>query len=263
MKTDLQLFQESGMDFQEQIKYRALYACYLSSLYKIPFCAHYVMKERDDYGHDYFNGFLHGLCIAQDNPLLCSRFIAITPFMEAVDWYLCISINDEVINLATQNIPLNIKSEVEEKFEILKNSYRINVNHIFSFAGKFNISQTSQNDDFCLYALSFAYQNQLKSIPLQIITSSTSQYCVVHALGFVDGLHMALGDGFKCTFDIENNFINDIYIDKEYFKTFTRANILDKNIKHNMRVDGVLDYIEYQVNIWKNLNAKVQTSRNV
>lgn len=30
-----------------------------------------------------------------------------------------------------------------------------------------------------------------------------------------------------------------------------------------MRVDGVLDYIEYQVNIWKNLNAKVQTSRDV
>ena len=214
MKTDLQIFQMSGIDFQNQLTNMAIYACYLSSQYKIPFCAHNIIEERDDYGHEFLNGFLHGICLEQNNLIVCSRFIAFIPFQETIDYYLCKTINQNIANKTQQQLSAENKKSLETKFEFLKQLYTSEVNHIFTFSNGFDINRTSLNDDICLYALLYAQRNQIYSIPQQIL-AVTPYYSLVAAYGFTEGLKIVLKKDFTCTFDFEANHIKEIKISEE------------------------------------------------
>lgn len=246
MKTDLQIFQEGGKDFQNQLTNMAIYACHLSSRYGVPFCAHDIIEERDDYRHDYLNGFLHGICMAQDKQIVCSRFIAIIPFRETLDYYLCVSIDQESVNVADYALPHEHKQNLISRFELLKNTYTVNVNNIFSFAGELNINNTSLNDDICLYTILYSCRNHKYSIPQQVL-AVTPYYSFVAAYGFTEGLKVVLGKDFNCSFDVEDNFIKEIRITDEYFHNYSRDNLLQKYYKHNMYIKGILDYIEAQI----------------
>lgn len=250
MKTDLQLFQMSGVDFQHQLTNMAIYACYLSSQYGLPFCAHDIIAERDDFGHDYLNGFLHGICLVQSNPILCSKYIAIIPFRETLDYYLCKSIDQKIANAAIQALALKHKENLTSQFEILKKSYTINVNNIFSFSRGGDISQTSLNDDICLYSILYAYRNQIYSIPQQIL-AVTPNYSLVAAFGFTEGLKSVLKNDFTCSFDAKDNFIKKIKLNDKCFQNYTRDSLLNKYYKHYMYIDGILDCIEEQIKLFK------------
>ena len=250
MKTDLQIFIENGGEkLQKQLSYMALYACYLSEQHKIPFCIHHIIDNQNYNGHNYLTGFLHGICVAQDSPIMCSRFIAITPLWQVVDWFLCAKISQELIEEAERELTEGIKNNLKAKFEIVNNSFSISVNHLFNFAGKLNMQQTSTNDDLCLYALTYAYRHQHHTIPLTLF-AIPPYYSLVSAWGFTNGLQAVLGDKFKCSFDA-TGMINDIHVDEEYFKSYTRENLIKDYDRRGLPIEGLMDMIEQQIDSLK------------
>ena len=253
MKTDLQMFVEQGVEHQEKLSQMALQACYWSALYQVPFMAwHLIEDAKDQLSCDYLDGYLHAVCLAQDRKISCSRFIAITPMFRAVDWYLCSFYANELTDSRT------LVEDIKGKFDILKHSYTTNVNHIFRFTNAFNIEQVSLNDDICLYTILSAYRKGVHHVPLQILLSLTPKYSMIQALGFVEGLHMSLGDDFNCSMNITGKTIDVSSINAEYFKEYTRENLTKKYERNNMFLEELFENIEMQMDYIK---VRVKISR--
>lgn len=246
MKSQMQTFREQGVEIQNALTNMALYMCYLSSKYCFPFCVQYIIDERDDYRYDYLDGFLHGICLAQDTPIVCSRYIMVTGIGKPIDWYLCKSFNFD-INSITKSLKENHIKKWEENIQSIQSQLHANN---FSYVNGININQTSLNDDICLYALLYATNNNITCMPMKILEDATPCYHVVEALGFIEGLHIALKDNFDCTLDSEGNIIIIKSINKEYFTSFNRMNLINKYANQYMHIEGILDYIE---SIVKNL----------
>lgn len=246
MKSQMQIFREQGVEFQKALTNMALYMCYLSSRYSSPFCVQYIIDEHDDYRYDYLDGFLHGICLAQDSPIVCSRYIMVTGIGKPIDWYLCKSFNFD-INSITKSLEENHIKKLEENIQSIQSQLHANN---FSYVNGININQTSLNDDICLYALLYASNNHVTCMPMKVLEDTTPCYHIVEALGFIEGLHIALKDNFDCTLDSEGNIITINNINKEYFTRYDRVNLINKYANQYMHIEGILDYIE---SIVKNL----------
>lgn len=254
MKTDLQIFTEKGAGHQHQLSQMALEACYLSSRLSVPFCAQNLVCE-DKLDCDYLDGYLHAICSAQNSKILCSRFIAITPMFTAIDWYLCSSFTDDLAG------SLTISDDVKGRFEFLRQSYKINVNHLFNYTKAFNIEQISLNDDIVLYTILSAYRKGVWRIPLQILLSLTPKYSMVQAFGFAEGLRKVLGDDFNCSFNFKDGKIDVYNIDETYFKEYTRKALTEKYKRHNMYIEKLFENIEMQIDSLKR-NITLSLSMN-
>lgn len=242
MNTNLQTFREQGTEFQKVLTNMALYMCYLSSKYGFPFCVQYIIDERDDYRYDYLDGFLHGICLIQNSPIVCSKYIEVTGLGKSIDWYLCKSFTYD-INLINQTLEEVQIKKLEEQIKGVQPQLQTNN---FSYANGININQTSLNDDICLYALLHANNNRIAVIPMKVLENTTPCYSTVQALGILEGLRVSLNDDFNCTLDIEKNVITINKISTEYLKIFNRTNLLSKYTNQNMYIEGLLDCIEFQ-----------------
>ena len=244
MKTDLQIFNEKEAGHQHKLSQMALEACYLSSLYSVPFSAQNLVYE-DALDCEYLDGYLHAICSAQDSKILCSRFIAITPMFTAIDWYLCSSFADDLAG------SLTISDDIKGRFEFLRQSYTINVNHIFNYSKAFNINQIDLNDDILLYTVISAYRKGVMRIPLQILLSLTPRYRMVQALGFAEGLRKVLGEDFNCSFNFIDGKIDVYNIDDAYFKAYTCEALVEKYKRNNMYIEKLFENIEMQIDSLK------------
>lgn len=253
MKTNLEIFCERGTGYQYKLSQLALQACYLSSQYGVPFLAQSLIAG-DEIDYDYLDGYLHGICLGQNNKIVCSLYVDVTPFVKTIEWYLCTSYTDDL------TIALSIPKSLKDNFAILHRSYTPDKSS-FSFVDTHHLeAMNTLNEDIFLYSILYAYRIGVRCVPQKIISSSTDKYSMVRAWGLIEGLRKVLGERFNCTLNQRDGTIEAYNIDETYFKEYTREKLIEKYVlKNYMDIKALFESFEKQID---DLKIKVTISRS-
>lgn len=252
-RTDLDIFKTSGAVFQRHLESLGIYACYYSAKTGIPFCVEDIVVDRDDYRHDFLNGFLSALCSNHTSQsVYCLKVIPAYYFGSKV-YFVCKIINEDIFAKYIIDESLYDFKKIRDYFS--RGGAGRYIGNRSSFVEGFDMYQTSLNDDIFLYSLKCASDMKLYSIPINLLATNTPYYKIVEAYGYSIGLKQIVQEHFNCVFDTNENMIKEIKMDS-YFTNYTQNALSRKYEDSNMYIDDLFSAIKIKIEDYSKLFRK-------